>query len=79
LLAAARELAAESKLAEAAELETKLAVAARKDAAAALAEEQAALRCAAADFCHLAGRAKQPAVRKHVAGMAASRATPACL
>eukprot|EP00878_Enallax_costatus_P034253 GHUV01037968.1.p1 GENE.GHUV01037968.1~~GHUV01037968.1.p1 ORF type:complete len:337 (+),score=129.16 GHUV01037968.1:1170-2180(+) len=41
---AARETAAESKLAEAAELETKLAAAARKQAAAELAEEQAALR-----------------------------------
>ncbi|WIA40584.1 hypothetical protein OEZ86_013925 [Tetradesmus obliquus] len=40
----ARELAAETKLAEVAELESKLAAAARKDAAAALAEEQAALR-----------------------------------
>lgn len=44
VMCAARELAAESKLAEAAELEAKLAAAARKSAAAALAEEQAALR-----------------------------------
>lgn len=41
---AARELFAESKLAEAAELEAKLAAAARKQAKAELAEEAAALR-----------------------------------
>lgn len=41
---AARETAAEAKLAEAAELESKLAAAARKQAAAELSEEQAALR-----------------------------------
>jgi hypothetical protein len=66
--AAARELAAEGKLAEAAELEAKLAASARKDAAAALAEEQAALRCACQAARLHAGKRSMQCAHKQIAG-----------